>query len=278
MTGQWVCGIAAAGCSAGSCVPYAAQTVRGTARPSPLSWVIWLALCAQFTAALAAGGGRHAHWRITAPLGLPAAETAGAAVILVLAVRQQRRSPGGAADDKLPRPAVVALLAGCAAALAGWWLAGPAVAACLLIAVDFAGAVPTVRKLRRDPGSEALGSWWGYAAGECFSVAAATGAGWVFWASPISGAAVAALIIGTAWAGGARARVPRLPALTPVARLAAMGAAAAVVAAAVQTAAQLTAPPARHLAPRQPPGPLPVVLAAAPVPSPRPLPPPSPHR
>jgi hypothetical protein len=59
VTWQWAAGTVAAGCSLYSIRPYVSELRAGEARPSPVGWAIWAALCAVLTAALAlAGAGR----------------------------------------------------------------------------------------------------------------------------------------------------------------------------------------------------------------------------
>jgi hypothetical protein len=211
VTFQWAAGITAAACSLYSILPYV-RGILGGNRPSPVSWLIWAVLCGVLTASLIFAGGR-------ATVALPATETAGAAVITVLAWRAARRRAGGRALDAehMPRGLAITVLAGAAAALAGWWFAGPVLAALLLIGVDLVGAAVTVNDLRHDPAAESLESWWWYGTGEIFATLAAAGAGWIFWVSSLSGVTVAAAIIATAWRGGVRARLPfrsRAPALS----------------------------------------------------------------
>jgi hypothetical protein len=153
-------------------------------------------LCAELTIALAFAGGR-------APLALPASETAGCTLIAVLSWRAARRRAGRVLDaERIPRWLAVAVLAGAAAALAGWWFAGPVLAAVLLIGVDIAAAAVTVTDLWHDPEAESVPSWCWYGLGEVGATIAAFGAGWVFWVSSLSGLAVAVTVVGTARHGG----------------------------------------------------------------------------
>jgi hypothetical protein len=204
VTPQWASGIIAFGCSAYSFIPYWRGIASGVNKPSPLAWIIWSALCVELTAALAAAGGR-------AVLGLPIAETIGCTINAVLAWRAaKRRAVTGKALDAetFSRRTAAILAAACALALAGWWFAGPVPAALLLIAVDFTAGGITVNDVRLDPAAEPLASWWWYGTGEVFSTAAAVGAGWVFWASSLSGLTVAVTIIAMAARGGVTVRTP----------------------------------------------------------------------
>ena len=199
MSLQWVAGGAAAACSLYSFVPYI-RGIRAGNRPSPVSWIIWAGLCASLTAAQIAGGGR-------AVVALPAAELLGCTTVAVLAW-QAARKRGTGLDEHLPRWLVLTELGGCAVALAWWPFAGPLVSVLLLIGVDFTAAVSTVIDLRHDPAAESLASWWCYGTGEVLATVAAIGASWVFWASSLSGLAVAVTIIATAWRGGVTVRLP----------------------------------------------------------------------
>jgi hypothetical protein len=200
---HWIAGGIAAVCSLYSFRPYVLGIRRG--KPvSPSSWVIWAVVATEITVALWFAGGR-------AQLGLPIAETAGCTLVAVMAWRAAKRRAGRALDgDKLPRRAVIALMAACGVALVGWWFAdriagpaaGPILAACLLVGVDLTAGGITTRGLRTDPDDEPLSSWWWYGSGELASCGTAIGAGWVFWVSPLSGLAVATAIIATAWVGG----------------------------------------------------------------------------
>ena len=199
MTLQWAAGLAAAGFSLSSFVPYI-RGVLADKKPSPVSWLIWAALCASLTSAQIAGGGR-------AVVALPAAELAGCVTVAALAWRAARRRGTGLGED-IPRWVVVTELGGCAAALAWWPFAGPLASVLLLVAVDFTAAANTIWNLRSDPAAESLSSWWLYGTGEVLATVAAVGASWVFWASSLSGLAVAATIIAVAWYGGVTIRPP----------------------------------------------------------------------
>lgn len=210
MTFQWVAGLLAFVCSLISIWPAVRDIRSGAAHPSPVGWVIFAAECAVFTASLALAGGR-------AQLGLPAAETIGCTLVAVLAWRAARRRSGQALDDEdEPRWVSVMIIAGVTVALAivtasaaGAGLASPVQATCLLIGVDLVAGAVVVNRVAHEPAAESPGNWAWYLAGECFATVSAFGSAWIFWASSLSGAAVAGAILFTAWRGGVTVQLPR---------------------------------------------------------------------
>ena len=209
MTFQWAAGLIAFACSLISIWPAVRDIRAGVAHPSPVGWLIFAAECAVFTTSLALAGGR-------AQLGLPAAETLGCTVVAVLAWRAAQRRSGQALDDEEePRWVSVMIITGVAVALAvvtasaaGAELASPVQATCLLIGVDLVAGAVVVNRVAHQPDAESPGNWAWYLAGECFATVSAIGSAWIFWASSLSGAAVAAAILLTAWRGGVTVKLP----------------------------------------------------------------------
>jgi hypothetical protein len=143
-TFQIVAGGAAALISVGGFVPYAVAIVRREARPSAATWLIWTAVGTVLGASHFASGAR-------ASLGLAAVYVLGPLVTAVLALKYGERG-----WTRLE----IGCLAGALLSLPLWALTGsPLVALGLNIFIDLLGAVPTIRKVWRDPASEHRLSW-----------------------------------------------------------------------------------------------------------------------
>jgi len=205
VTFQLAAGVAAFACSMWS-VPTAVRDIRtGKATPSPVAWLIFGLECAAFVTTLRLAGG----W---AQLGLVAAETISCCLIAVLAWRAARRRHGhAAAAEEAPVWVLVLTVAGVAVACAmvvagqaGLVPVTPVQATLVLIGVDLTGGVVALRGVARNPGNEPVLSWLRYGMGEVWATVAAIGSGWIFWATSLSGLAVAAAITGMAWRGGER--------------------------------------------------------------------------
>ncbi|MFO0745210.1 MAG: hypothetical protein U1F43_05960 [Myxococcota bacterium] len=125
-------------------VPYAVAIVRGRTIPSRASWLIWTVVGSALAAGHLASGGAGSVW---VPLGY----CAGPLVTLALAVKY---GEGGTSRFD------IVCLAAAALSLGVWALTGdPVVALGVNIAIDLFGALPTIRKTWRRPGSEDRLAW-----------------------------------------------------------------------------------------------------------------------
>jgi hypothetical protein len=137
-------GVAAGVLSLLAFVPYIASTLRGQTRPNRATWWVWTVCNGVLFASYYASGERRSAW---VPLTYMAAS-------LVVAVLSLKRGEGGL--SRFDQGCAVASAVG----LALWALSGsPLTALAINIGVDFAGALPTIRKTYHDPRSESLSSW-----------------------------------------------------------------------------------------------------------------------
>ena len=128
----------------GGYLPYVASIVRGTTKPSLVSWGIWTV---QGAALLATYIGLR-QWE---GIAVPAVTTIGPAIVMTLAWRRSR--PVFSRLD-------IASVVGTLAAGVLWAFSGNASwSLYCLVATDVCGAVPTVAKTSKDPTSEDLTSW-----------------------------------------------------------------------------------------------------------------------
>lgn len=132
-------------------VPYIAGVVSGRTVPSRSTWLIWTLVGAMLFASYHEAGARETIW-------VALSYVAGPLVVFILSLRH------GSRDATLLDRACLAVSAASAAL---WAATGEPILALLLnIMVDCAGAVPTIVKLWRDPGSEDMTAW-------CFFLVAA---------------------------------------------------------------------------------------------------------
>ena len=123
----------------------AAALARGTARPNPVSWLIW-----SVVATLAAVGSWQAG--ATWPLAGAAMNAVGCIAILVMALKRGTFCMVSWTD--------LACLLGAAAGLAAWSVSGdPATGLMLFLAADACGALPTIRNVVLDHRSESVRGW-----------------------------------------------------------------------------------------------------------------------
>jgi hypothetical protein len=123
-------------------VPYIASVVRGKARPSKATWIIWAALDVILAASMLRSGTLN---------GQMAAACFGATTVAILAVR--KGEPGWTTIDKIS-------FAGAFLGLAAWWLSGdPTFGIVSCLAVIAVGAVPTVTSAWREPYRENVLAW-----------------------------------------------------------------------------------------------------------------------
>jgi hypothetical protein len=141
--------------SAAAFLPYAIAIVRGRAKPSLSTWLIWTVVGGALCASHWAAGGRNSFW-------VALSYVLGPFTLALLALRYGERT--WSPFDKV-------CLAAAACSLVLWALSGsPLVALCMNIMVDFIGALPTIRKSWQEPESEDRLSWSMFFAGNALNL------------------------------------------------------------------------------------------------------------
>jgi hypothetical protein len=125
-------------------VPYIVAVRRGQAKPNRATWWIWTVACGALFASYYATGERSSVW-------VPLSYVLGPLIIGALSLKHGEG--GWTRFDQ-------ACIGASALGLLAWWLSGsPLVALVANMGVDFAGALPTIRKTYRDPRSESSIAW-----------------------------------------------------------------------------------------------------------------------
>lgn len=138
-------------------IPYIRDVVRGKTKPSRSTWIIWSILALILTASYYSVGARDTIW---ASIGFTLGQIAVALVSIRYGVG------GWTFFDRI-------CFIGAASGLAAWAVSGSALTGLLsAMAVDFIGALPTIKKLYLEPGSESQTSWLIFSAGNILNVAA----------------------------------------------------------------------------------------------------------
>jgi hypothetical protein len=139
-----VLGVLAAVVGIAGNIPYLRDTVRGSTRPHPGTWLIWAVLAIIVCLSQRADG---ASWSLL----MAATHAVLNATILILAVRFG--TGGVSASDAL-------MITFAAAGVAGWLAADePIVATLCVVTADLIAAAMMVPKTYRDPGSETLSTF-----------------------------------------------------------------------------------------------------------------------
>lgn len=138
-------------------VPYILAILRGETRPNRATWWIWTATSFVLLASYYFSGADTTIW-------VPASYFAASFVTALLSIRY---GEGGAT------PLDRGCLAGAAAGLlAWWWFDSPVVALVTALGVDFAGALPTIRKAWVAPHTEDRLAWGLFIAGNTLNLVA----------------------------------------------------------------------------------------------------------
>jgi len=138
-----VLGVLAGVVSVAGTIPYVRDTLRGTTRPHPGTWLIWSALAIVACLSQRADG---ASWSIV----MAAAQAVLTSTIFLLSTR---RGEGGLS------PVDVLMLALAGGGVIGWVVADePVIAIACVVAADLIG-VAMMPKIYRDPGSETLATF-----------------------------------------------------------------------------------------------------------------------
>ncbi len=176
-------------------VPYVLAILRkpGKIRPDRVSYLIWSGQYVVLFAAQFARGARSSLWLIGAVM-------IGCLVVFALSV------PFG--TGRMTRANAV-VVAGVAAALAAWhFTRSPSAAIVLSVAVDMTAGVLAAAKAYRLPGSEPLTAWLISGTAALVNLPAVGHGPPILYLYPVSGAVIAAAIIGASQLGAARARPP----------------------------------------------------------------------
>jgi hypothetical protein len=144
----------------GGFAPYVVSIVRRRTVPERATWWIWTLVGAMLCASYYAAGARGSIW-------VPVGYVVGPLVTAILALRY-----GEGGWSRFDR----ACLAGSALSLALWLVSGsPMVALVANVAVDFSGALPTLRKTYLEPWSESAASWAIFLVANALNLAALDG-------------------------------------------------------------------------------------------------------
>lgn len=140
-------------------VPYIRSILEKKTVPHRASWLVWAALGVITAASYYSGGARESAW-------LPAANAFAHIAVACLALTH-----GTGGWSKLDR----LFLAGAASGLFLWYLTNsPLIALLTTIAVEAAGAIPTLLKTYRNPESEDKLAWSLFFAANAINLAAVT--------------------------------------------------------------------------------------------------------
>jgi hypothetical protein len=144
MLSQGELGILAGLISLSGFIPYIISVLRKKTRPSRASWFIWSAVALMIVASYYSVGARNTLW-------LALANAFGISIIAILSLRFGKG--GWTVTDK-------ACLGGAGSSIVIWFVSGSAAIALVMnILSDFAGVIPTVKKLIDRAGPEDRLSW-----------------------------------------------------------------------------------------------------------------------
>jgi hypothetical protein len=137
-------GLAAGALSFLAFVPYVIGMVKGKNRPNRATWIIWTAVGVSLLASYAATGARDTVW-------VAAANAVAFLSVLLLSIKY---GVGGWSGFD------AACLAGAAFGFGlWWWFASPLPTLFSGLFIDLVGALPTIKKIWREPDSEDLTAW-----------------------------------------------------------------------------------------------------------------------
>ncbi len=138
-------------------LPYIVAILRGQTRPNRATWWIWT------TAGLVLGASYHFSGAETT-IWVPVSYIVGPLVTALLSIRY-----GEGGSTPLDRGCFAGAGAGL---LFWWWFNSPVVALVMTLGVDFAGAVPTIKKAYLAPHTEDRLAWALFIAGNAFNLLA----------------------------------------------------------------------------------------------------------
>lgn len=136
---------------------YIKDAIEGKSRPSRATWIIWTILAIVITASYYSAGARDTIWAA-------AGFTVGQAAVALVSLKYGAK--GWSIFDRI-------CLAGAGFGIVLWFASGSAMLALIFaIAVDFLGAMPTIKKLLEDPASESRTAWVVFSIGNLLNVLA----------------------------------------------------------------------------------------------------------
>ncbi len=138
-------------------VPYIAAILRGETRPNRATWWIWTTTGAVLLASYHFSGAGTTIW-------VPVSYFVASLATAILSIRY-----GEGGSTRLDRGCLMGAGAGL---LLWWWFDSPVVALVTTLGVDFAGALPTIRKARVAPHTEDRLAWALFLAGNTLNLAA----------------------------------------------------------------------------------------------------------
>lgn len=179
LTFQTSAGVIAGLISFTAFLPYAWDTVRGTARPNRATWVIWTVVGSILFASYSAAAGGPARW-------VPLSDALGPALMAVLSIRY-----GEGGWRRLDAGCLT--LAGLS--LIGWTLTGsPMLSLGVNLLLDLLGALPTVRNAFHHPADEPPFVWRLFFLGNVLNLLAIDHWGWHSAAYPLYVVLVSGLV------------------------------------------------------------------------------------
>ena len=125
-------------------MPYTLAILKGKTKPARATWFIWIVVTLMLLVSYYKVGGGYAIWVSVAYL----------VTTIITAILSIKYGLGGWTRlDKI-------CIAGCAASLGLWFVSGSAeVALFATLAVDVAGAIPTIASARKNPEHENSSAW-----------------------------------------------------------------------------------------------------------------------
>ena len=138
-------------------VPYILSTLRGHTKPNRATWSIWMVNSFVIAASYYSSGATNTIW-------VAVGYSIGS---LVTAILSYRFGTGGWTwlDRNCLTMAAIALFC-------WWWFDSALIALLMSLSVDFAGALPTIRKAYQEPETEDRVSWSLFLSGNCVNLIA----------------------------------------------------------------------------------------------------------
>jgi hypothetical protein len=138
-------------------VPYILSTLRGHTKPNRATWSIWMVNSFVIAASYYSSGATNTIW-------VAVGYSIGS---LVTAILSYRFGTGGWTwlDRNCLTMAAIALFC-------WWWFDSALIALLMSLSVDFAGALPTIRKAYQEPETEDRIAWSLFLSGNCINLMA----------------------------------------------------------------------------------------------------------
>ncbi|MDD2758289.1 MAG: hypothetical protein PHD72_02855 [Patescibacteria group bacterium] len=136
----WVAGIL----SLVAYIPFILAILAKKARPNRATWIIWAIVSCIIAVSYYASGARETVW-------VPVCYSLGSTIIAVLSIKY-----GEGGWTRFDRSCLAGAGLGL---LLWWWFKSPLIALFMNIAIDFIGALPTIRKSYLEPDGEDRATW-----------------------------------------------------------------------------------------------------------------------